>query len=396
MIGETVGHYRIVAHLGGGGMGVVYRAEDTRLGREVALKFLPPTQAGDDQALARFTREARAAAALNHPNICTLYDIGEHAGQPFIAMELLEGTTLKHRINGRAMPVEQVLSFGAEIADALAAAHAKGIVHRDIKPANLFATATGHGKVLDFGIAKLHADATDPKHAIAPTIAADGPLTASGSAIGTLAYMSPEQALGEELDPRTDLFSLGAVLYEMLTGVTPFRGGTDAALMDAILHGAPANPLRLNPDIPPELDGVVMKALEKDRRLRYQSASDLHADLQRLAQQSALRKFSTSRSPGRRARQQARGGAREVAWLGPVGACSGRRARDCWRSVLLAVAAVRRRSAKRTSSCSPISPIRRATRSSTAHCAGRSPSSSMNRPTSTCCLTRACGRRCGS
>jgi eukaryotic-like serine/threonine-protein kinase len=289
-IGATIGAYRIIAKLGEGGMGVVYRAEDTRLGRQVALKFLPPVNAADPQALARFTREARAAAALNHPNICTLYDIGEHEGQPFIAMELLEGQTLKHRIGGRPMPIDLTLSLGAEIADALGAAHAKGIVHRDIKPPNIFVTSTGHAKVLDFGIAKLQ-PAVDPQHAVAPTID-DGPLTGRGSTIGTLAYMSPEQALGEELDARTDLFSLGAVLYEMLTGTAPFRGQTDVALLDAVLHAAPAAPVRVNPDVPAELDNAVMKALEKDKRLRYQNAIDLRTDLQRLEHQSALRKFS--------------------------------------------------------------------------------------------------------
>jgi tetratricopeptide (TPR) repeat protein len=271
-------------------MGVVYRAEDTRLGRNVALKFLPPLTSSDPQALGRFTREARAAAALNHPNICTIYDIGEHDGQPFIAMELLEGHTLKHRI-GVGIPIELTLSIGAEIADALGAAHAKGIVHRDIKPANLFLTNGGRAKVLDFGIAKLQ-PAADPQHAVAPTIADEGPLTGRGSTIGTLAYMSPEQALGEELDARTDLFSLGAVLYEMITGTPPFRGTSDVALMDAILHSTPAAPLRLNPDVPIELDNVVMKALEKDKRLRYQNAVDLQTDLKRLEHQSALRKFS--------------------------------------------------------------------------------------------------------
>jgi tetratricopeptide (TPR) repeat protein len=291
MIGQTVSHYRVLEHLGGGGMGVVYRAEDLRLGRHVALKFLPPMGSTDAQAIARFTREARAAAALNHPNICTLYDIGEHEGQPFIAMELLEGVTLKHRIGGRPLPIDLTLALGGEIANALGAAHGKGIVHRDIKPANIFVTSTGHAKVLDFGIAKLQ-PAADPQHAVAPTLTDDGPLTGRGSTIGTLDYMSPEQALGEELDARTDLFSLGAVLYEMLTGTAPFRGQTDVALMDAVLHATPAAPVRVNPEVPAELDNIVMKALEKDKRLRYQNAIDLQTDLKRLEHQSALRKFS--------------------------------------------------------------------------------------------------------
>ena len=289
MIGQTVGPYRVTALLGGGGMGIVYRAEDTRLGREVALKFLPRAQSGDDQALSRFSREARAAAALNHANICTIYDIGEHDGQPFIAMELLEGDTLKDRIGGHPMPTEQVLSLGAQIADALSAAHAKGIVHRDIKPANVFVTVAGQAKVLDFGIAKLTGP---PDGAGAYTRTEATPLTKRGLAIGTLAYMSPEQARGEDLDARTDLFSLGAVLYEMTTGVRPFRGA-DGALMDAILHGAPVRPLQLNADVPPELDAAILKALEKDRHHRYQHAGDLRTDLLRLAQQSAMRKFST-------------------------------------------------------------------------------------------------------
>jgi tetratricopeptide (TPR) repeat protein/tRNA A-37 threonylcarbamoyl transferase component Bud32 len=293
MIGQTVAHYRIRALLGGGGMGVIYRAEDTRLGREVALKFLPPARLGDDLAMSRFLREARLAALLNHPNICTIYDVGEHQGQPFIAMELLDGSTLTHRIAGQPIPVDQVLAIGAEIADALGTAHAKGIVHRDIKPANLFLIASGHAKVLDFGIAKLPGFTAAVDQAT-PTRTAEPALTEHGTTIGTLAYMSPEQALGEDLDARTDLFSLGAVLYEMLTGVAPFRGQTDAALLDAILHASPINPIRLNPDVPPDLDAVVMKALEKDKRLRYQSAADLQADLTRLSQLSTMRKFATA------------------------------------------------------------------------------------------------------
>jgi tetratricopeptide (TPR) repeat protein len=290
MIGSTVSHYRVLARLGGGGMGVVYRAEDVRLGREVALKFLPGAGGDDEAALLRFTREARAAAALNHPHICTVYDIDHHDGRPFIAMELLEGTTLKHRL-GKPLPAAMVAALGAEIADALSAAHAKGIVHRDVKPANLFVTTDGHAKILDFGIAKLQ---HTPHTEAAQTMTGDPALTSPGSTVGTLAYMSPEQALGEDVDSRTDLFSAGAVLYEMLTGVPPFRGASNAALLDAILHSAPTPPIRLNPDVPPELDAIVMKALDKDKRLRYQSAGELRVDLLRVVRQTETGRFAAT------------------------------------------------------------------------------------------------------